>query len=507
MFPRIRRALVSALVLLPLATAACVDAPAAPDGSGPGGFVLMPVFSLVGPNGPAMSEGQEDALSEAFDLVNRFRLQLFRASDKALVLDTVIVVTPGGDEYDLSVGLQAQENEQFLVTLTAMQGETELFKAENIPAKAAPVGVQGAPPPAPVQIPLRYSGPGATATSIEVGPTQVVLAPGGTGTVGAAVKDAGGAVISGVPVAWTTAAAGTATVSPTGQVTGTGEGITTVTATTPTGLAASATVYVVAGELAYVEGGVLKVRGVAGGTAAERGAGASQPSWSADGGRLYHVAGGVVHANGSALGLTGEWPAESPDGTKLAVQRGGTVFFANDDGSQATGGPTGTAPVWRDGVTLLVGGGSIQQVKADGTGRTTVVEGAASLPALAADGRIAALVGSELRVGGVASALVSGASGRATWSPNGMWLVVGTGSGLVLVPSDGSAAAVPLPGLGGASDPAWRRAGSLSGPPSVSVTGFSPDPPVPGSPVRIVGSRSEERRVGKECRSRWSPYH
>ena len=24
---------------------------------------------------------------------------------------------------------------------------------------------------------------------------------------------------------------------------------------------------------------------------------------------------------------------------------------------------------------------------------------------------------------------------------------------------------------------------------------------------RLIGSRSEERRVGKECRSRWSPYH
>ena len=24
---------------------------------------------------------------------------------------------------------------------------------------------------------------------------------------------------------------------------------------------------------------------------------------------------------------------------------------------------------------------------------------------------------------------------------------------------------------------------------------------------RIYGTRSEERRVGKECRSRWSPYH
>ena len=24
---------------------------------------------------------------------------------------------------------------------------------------------------------------------------------------------------------------------------------------------------------------------------------------------------------------------------------------------------------------------------------------------------------------------------------------------------------------------------------------------------RLKGGRSEERRVGKECRSRWSPYH
>jgi len=25
--------------------------------------------------------------------------------------------------------------------------------------------------------------------------------------------------------------------------------------------------------------------------------------------------------------------------------------------------------------------------------------------------------------------------------------------------------------------------------------------------IRAAGGRSEERRVGKECRSRWSPYH
>ena len=28
-----------------------------------------------------------------------------------------------------------------------------------------------------------------------------------------------------------------------------------------------------------------------------------------------------------------------------------------------------------------------------------------------------------------------------------------------------------------------------------------------GYDVNIVCDRSEERRVGKECRSRWSPYH
>src|SRR2546427_10747034 len=28
-----------------------------------------------------------------------------------------------------------------------------------------------------------------------------------------------------------------------------------------------------------------------------------------------------------------------------------------------------------------------------------------------------------------------------------------------------------------------------------------------GADIVSVGERSEERRVGKECRSRWSPYH
>ena len=30
---------------------------------------------------------------------------------------------------------------------------------------------------------------------------------------------------------------------------------------------------------------------------------------------------------------------------------------------------------------------------------------------------------------------------------------------------------------------------------------------MPDGDYRLIQDRSEERRVGKECRSRWSPYH
>src|SRR5256885_16305991 len=51
--------------------------------------------------------------------------------------------------------------------------------------------------------------------------------------------------------------------------------------------------------------------------------------------------------------------------------------------------------------------------------------------------------------------------------------------------------------------PMWPQPGSAYGPDvgrasvQVSVVAVTP----------VYASRSEERRVGKECRSRWSPYH
>ena len=36
---------------------------------------------------------------------------------------------------------------------------------------------------------------------------------------------------------------------------------------------------------------------------------------------------------------------------------------------------------------------------------------------------------------------------------------------------------------------------------------FAPQHPVLRAHIKEADDRSEERRVGKECRSRWSPYH
>ena len=49
---------------------------------------------------------------------------------------------------------------------------------------------------------------------------------------------------------------------------------------------------------------------------------------------------------------------------------------------------------------------------------------------------------------------------------------------------------------------------ALSGKTPAPASFFSPDFPSSGQPQSVCEIvRSEERRVGKECRSRWSPYH
>lgn len=484
--PRMFRCVVAALAL---ALVSCVDAPSAPEGAGTArSLVVAPSFDLVGPHGvsPA-TPAQATALQDAFDRVDRFRVVVTRQSGDTIV-DEIHDVTPGEQSYTLTAEVTPESpDEVFIVSITALQGTTELFRAENITVKATPTGT-GETPPA-VNIALEYSGPGSTATTLQVSPAYAVVSPGGTAAFSAAVQDQGGTPIDGVPIAWTLESPAGASVSADGVVTAGSDGVVGLVATTPTGLQAHARVYVVSGNLTYVEGGAIKVRGAGGGSAVEQPSvgGASQPSWGD--GRLFYVSGGSVYESGSNTALTGGgWPSLSPDGTKLAVDAGGTVLFVNDDGTNPTTGPTGSTPIWLDDSSVLVAGGSIQSVRADGTNRTTVVPGEAALPALGPGGRIAYVSGGDLRVAGVPTVLVSGVAGRPSWSDDGTWLAVVDGDGLSIVPADGSAPAVPLPGLSGASDPVFNSGGGGGAPLPVSLTGLDPSSPVPGGVVHILGS-------------------
>ena len=409
-----------------------------------------------------------------------------RASDNVVVVDTIISVTPGQDQYELAVPVfTTSAAEQFLVSLTAFQGTIELFSAPDIPVRATRADTPASSP----EVALTYSGPGATATSVEVEPAQVVLGPGSTTTLTSKVLADDGSVVAGVPVSWTSTAEGVATVEE-GVVTSVSDGIAHIVVALPTGLEARTAVYVVSGTLAYVQGGVVRTSASAGGDAADRGGdgGATAPAWSADGARLFYAEGGSVRlaGDGSAL-FGGGWPSVSPDGTKLAADDGGVVVFANDDGSNATTGPAGSTPVWTGDGELLVGGGSVQSVRADGSGRVDVAGGSAGLPAIGPGGAVAYVDGAALMVAG-GGTVAMGVGGRPSWSPDGLWLAVAFEGGIAVVPADGTAPPALLPGLDGAAHPAFQPSGALSAPSALSLSGSDPDPPVPGQSVKLLGA-------------------
>ncbi len=478
------------LVLL----AGCADAPDTPTGTGPRGITLAPRLSLVGPQGAAPS----DALNSAFDEVNTFRMVVRRVSDGTVVADVLITVTPGQAEYDLAVDVQLDEPGQaFEVTIIALKDDTVLF--ESAPVTVVPdSGPQGGPQP--VQVALTYSGPGATAASISLSPGTMVLGPGGGGEFVALVLDESGSPISDVPLSWSASQPGVVSVSNTGEVTAGGQGASSVTVTSPNGVTATGWIYVADGEIAFVQGGHVRVGNVSQTTSVDltpSASAASGPSWAGSG--LLYSDGGQIHTTGGgSLDLAGSWPALSPDGSILAVQQGSGIVLANPDGTNPTPGPGGGAPAWAGGgYFLFVGGGSVVRVHADGSDRAVVATGAGDdLPAVSPSGRLAYLSGSGAVMatdasgaGGVALGGGVGAAGRPTWSADETFLVFTGGDGrLHIAVSDGGAPAVPLP-LGAGSDPAWSGSGPPgSAPTPLALSEMIPAQPVPGTEVRILGT-------------------
>ncbi len=478
--------------------AGCVDSPAAPDPTSGPAFIPAPSLTLAGPDGaPATTAAQEEALQALFDRVDHFHFRVER-QDGTLVLDTLLEVTPGQDVYDFRLEVEAGVGETLLVTITALEGETELFASPAVQVRTTATGAQGGEGPTPAEITLSYSGPGASAASVAIDSDGLVRGPGDSGTLTATVADAGGATIPDVPLEWRSTEPAVLAVDADGGFTAGREGAAEVVVTTPTGLEARGWAYVVGGTLAFVEGGVLKTRGTAGGAAAVLGGGAaSAPAWSRDGSVLLYADGGAIRpASGGPALADGSWPSVSPDGTRFAFERDGRIWFANLDGSLSAEGPVGSTPVWSALRELVVGGGSIEAMDVTGEGRTTVVPGGATFPAVGPGGRLAWVADGGLHVDGGAAALVDGVTGRPSWSPDGAWLVVGTGGGLVVVPSDGSGPPLTLPGLQAASDPAFQPRGALVSPPALVLSGIEPDPALPGQEVRVLGSGFDDLIAG-----------
>lgn len=116
-------------------------------------------------------------------------------------------------------------------------------------------GVQPPPPPPPAPPPPPPPPPPAPVATVTVTPDTTVLVPGATRAFTVVLRDAGGAVLQGRPVSWTTGAPAVAAVSATGVVTGLTAGATQVTATSE-GRQGAAAVTVLQGAVLNPAGGV-----------------------------------------------------------------------------------------------------------------------------------------------------------------------------------------------------------------------------------------------------------
>lgn len=203
----------------------------------------------------------------------RVRITL-RREDGTIALDTVVLFPAGVESLTLTLNVPLPASApstgvSFSLSLGYINaaGDT-VFKGGPLPVTVTP-STGGAPPP-PVQVPVHYTGPGATAVSVAISPKTFSGIPGQTTTFSAMALGPAGQQLPGTPIAFTSSNDAVVTINQaTGAATLRGRGTAKVYALLLTGPADSAVVTVTlpASQLQLVSGGAQA--GPAGSTLAQ----------------------------------------------------------------------------------------------------------------------------------------------------------------------------------------------------------------------------------------------
>ncbi len=118
-------------------------------------------------------------------------------SDGTVALDTIINFPSGTDSLTVDLTVKLLDNspttgEPMTLNLGYLNAAGDVvFSGGPVSVTAAPPATPGVPNP-PVQVPVIYTGPGATAVSVSVSPHSQTVLAGGTFAFSASAKDASG---------------------------------------------------------------------------------------------------------------------------------------------------------------------------------------------------------------------------------------------------------------------------------------------------------------------------
>lgn len=147
---------------------------------------------------------------------------LLRHPDGTVAIDTTVdFSSTGADQLTLSlnVALPAKtpstgETMSLVLSYTNAAGEV-VFTGGPTSINVVP-SRPGDPAPPPVQVPLRYSGTGANATSVRIAPRTLSITAGDNFTLTAAALDGTGAALPNTPIVWTSLDPAVATIASSG---------------------------------------------------------------------------------------------------------------------------------------------------------------------------------------------------------------------------------------------------------------------------------------------------